>query len=368
MGHVDAHEPVDRDFVAEVLRPVFGELLGEAASRVEGLRERKKRLLRQRISDTATAMFFERGFDDVKVSEIAAACDVSEKTVFNYFPTKESLLLDREEYEAQLIAEALRDRGDGASLVESIVAVLEADLEATVTRWAESQDPDQALTTVRRFGDLIGETPALQAAFQAMTERLTQVAAQALAERAGVDPEDPEPQLAATVVLGLWTAYYRAMRRHTDGARGIDEVKAPVLDDLRRAARVADTGLSSFNLVVHQGTSSRQQLRDAAVATNEARKQVIAAVKQARDAWKLVVAEAKAHHHPEQTGEQIQRELRAEQQRLRQEIRERQREIRQRQAELRRQQAQSRGAHGRGRGRGGPHGGPGGGPHGGGPA
>src|SRR3982074_3960642 len=66
---------------------------GEAE--VEGLRERKKRLMRQQLSDTATEMFVERGFDAVRVAEIAEACGVSEKTVFNYFPTKESLVLDR---------------------------------------------------------------------------------------------------------------------------------------------------------------------------------------------------------------------------------------------------------------------------------
>ncbi len=60
-----------------------------------GLRERKKRLMRQQLSDTATRMFMERGFDGVRVTEIAEACGVSEKTVFNYFPTKESLILDR---------------------------------------------------------------------------------------------------------------------------------------------------------------------------------------------------------------------------------------------------------------------------------
>src|ERR1700683_1792475 len=61
----------------------------------EGLRERKKRLMRQQLSYTATQMFMERGFDAVRVVEIAEACGVSEKTVFNYFPIKESLILDR---------------------------------------------------------------------------------------------------------------------------------------------------------------------------------------------------------------------------------------------------------------------------------
>ena len=61
----------------------------------ERLRERKKRLMRQQLSDTATRMFLNRGFDAVRVAEVAEACGVSEKTVFNYFPTKESLILDR---------------------------------------------------------------------------------------------------------------------------------------------------------------------------------------------------------------------------------------------------------------------------------
>src|SRR5580700_10876426 len=71
-----------------------GHLEPEPAS-AEGLRERKKRLMRKQLSDTATAMFLERGFDAVRVAEVAEACGVSEKTVFNYFPVKESLVLDR---------------------------------------------------------------------------------------------------------------------------------------------------------------------------------------------------------------------------------------------------------------------------------
>ncbi|MGH3380870.1 MAG: TetR/AcrR family transcriptional regulator, partial [Actinoallomurus sp.] len=68
---------------------------GTGAPEGEGLRERKKRLMRRQLSDTATQLFMERGFEAVRVAEIAEACGVSEKTVFNYFPTKESLILDR---------------------------------------------------------------------------------------------------------------------------------------------------------------------------------------------------------------------------------------------------------------------------------
>src|ERR1700732_4400573 len=64
-------------------------------SKAEGLRERKKRLMRQQLTDAATEMFMERGFDGFRVADVAEACGVSEKTFFNYFPTKESLVLDR---------------------------------------------------------------------------------------------------------------------------------------------------------------------------------------------------------------------------------------------------------------------------------
>ncbi len=71
----------------------------------EGLRERKKRAARQAIATTARRLFAERGFDAVTVADVAAAAQVSEKTVFNYFPTKEDLAFaGREEGIAQFVA------------------------------------------------------------------------------------------------------------------------------------------------------------------------------------------------------------------------------------------------------------------------
>src|SRR3982751_4151557 len=76
-----------------------------------GLRERKKRQMRDQLSSTATRLFLQRGFDAVRVAEIAEACGVSEKTVFNYFPTKESLLLDRFDDTLAALRAALADPG-----------------------------------------------------------------------------------------------------------------------------------------------------------------------------------------------------------------------------------------------------------------
>ena len=67
--------------------------------------------MRQQLTDTATLMFMERGFDAIRVAEVAAACGVSEKTVFNYFPTKESLILDRLEGTMAGLRAALADSG-----------------------------------------------------------------------------------------------------------------------------------------------------------------------------------------------------------------------------------------------------------------
>jgi len=324
----------DGESVAGMLRRMFD---GRAtAGAEEGLRDRKKRMLRQKISDTATSMFLERGFDEVRVGEIAEACDVSEKTVFNYFPTKESLVFDREEDGARQLADVLRNRRD-VSIVDAVVELLDADLQWFDERWASSVGATQ-LTAVRHFAALIERTPSLQTAMNSMTERLTQVAATALAERAGIDPDEPEAQIAASVILGLWRVQFQSMVRHADGAASIDDVKSAVTADVRRAASVANGGLSSFNAVLSSG-SVKDQLREAATAADQARRQMLAAVKQARVAWRQVVAEIQAHHaadeHHHHHHHQSRQELRATQYELRAEIRKFQNELRLRQAEQR---------------------------------
>src|SRR5215211_175519 len=81
-----------------------------------GLRERKKQQTRQVIAEAAHRLFTERGFETVTVAEVAREADVSEGTVFNYFPTKEELFFSgMEAFEAQLV-EAVRDRSAGESV------------------------------------------------------------------------------------------------------------------------------------------------------------------------------------------------------------------------------------------------------------
>src|ERR1700692_1706549 len=104
-----------------------------------GLRERKKRLMRQQLSDTATQMFLERGFDAVRVAEIAEACGVSEKTVLNYFPTKELLFLARLEATVASLRTGLAK--SGVSPVETALQVLDGELGAMTSWLADQDDP-----------------------------------------------------------------------------------------------------------------------------------------------------------------------------------------------------------------------------------
>jgi len=260
----------------------------------EGLRERKKRMTRQLISDTATGMFLEAGFDEIRVADVAAACGVSEKTVYNYFPTKESLIFDRfEDMEAD-VQRALGPDASPSSPVEAVVKIIVAELQ----RMFESRDdPDRPFdfAMIRRFTELVQQTPALRAAQMEMMERVVQAMAAAMAARAGVNPEDPEPQIAAHALGGLWQIMYLMVRRYSDGSHTTREVHEAVIADVRRAARLLDTGLWSFGLAV-QGSNGREQVRLAAEAANEARKQVLSAIRQARSAWRLIKAEQHELH------------------------------------------------------------------------
>jgi AcrR family transcriptional regulator len=288
----------NRDHWPDILdwRQTVREHLKDTTQEDEGLRERKKRLMRQQISDTATSMFLDRGFDDVRITEVAAACNVSEKTIYNYFANKESLILDREE---EMASEIRRTLGPGAAKISPVVAtveVLKSQMDDLFTHWEGTERQD--MTMIRRFVDLIEQTPALRTAQVDMMDRLAQIAAESMAARAGVDPEDPEPQIAANALVGLWRIFFRAIVKYSGERSTPSQVRAAVLDEVERAARLIDTGLWSFGMAV-QGANGREQLRVAAEASNEARRQVVTAIKQARTAWLRMKQELHHQVHDE---------------------------------------------------------------------
>ena len=252
----------------------------------EGLRERKRRVTRQLISDAATTMFATRGFDNVKVSEVAERVGVSEKTIYNYFPTKESLVLDYADEAVEQMARALRERGPDESLTDAVVRAITKDTERF------DQAPEELVDFIPLFLGMIDSTPALRAAWLEMHDRLAHVACEELAAQAGVDPRDPEPMAAGRALAGLAeVALESRIRRIREGLRG-EELSRAVDDDLLRAARLLETGLWSFSMPRSQ--RAKQQAVEAARAAEDARTQVLKALRQARAAWAEVRREGGA--------------------------------------------------------------------------
>jgi AcrR family transcriptional regulator len=209
---------------------------------VEGLRERKKRAMRQQLSDTAARMFVEHGFDAVRVADVGEACGVSEKTVFNYFPSKEALLLDR----LEATADALRTHLSNPALppVTAMLTVLDHELHGLVAGLAA--DPDRALAQYQKFGDLIRDTPSLRAYQSDTADRFVDIAAEVLATRTGLRPDDPEPQIVAATLLGLWRVQFRALRTHLRPGHPLPDTVDAVTQEVRRAAQLVEKGLTNF--------------------------------------------------------------------------------------------------------------------------
>jgi len=210
----------------------------------EGLRERKKRQLRQQLSDTATRMFVERGFDAVRVIEVAEACGVSDKTVFNYFPTKEALVLDRLAGTVAALRSGLAE--PGVPPLQAALRILDGELNALTGMLAAHHDPAAAIGQMRRFGELIHGTPSLRAYQSDMMDQSVAVATGVLAARAGMSPADPEPQIAARTLLGLWHVQAASLRRQLDGSRTPEQVRDAVAADVRRAVRLIEPVMSGF--------------------------------------------------------------------------------------------------------------------------
>jgi AcrR family transcriptional regulator len=211
------------------------------------LRERKKRLMRQQLSDTATEMFMERGFEAVKVIEVAEACGVSEKTVYNYFPTKESLVLDRWESTKVSLRTGLANLD--LPPVQAALEILTEELRGLMSWLAAQDDPTVACSQFLRFGILMNSTPALRAYQHEVTDQLIAESAEVLADRTDMAVDDPEPQLAAMAILSLWSIQFQSLRRHLKGARDLVHVQRAVSDDVERAARLVDAGLHSLDSV-----------------------------------------------------------------------------------------------------------------------
>jgi AcrR family transcriptional regulator len=205
----------------------------------EGLRERKKRQTRERIADTARRLFAERGFEGVTVAEIARHADVSEQSVFNYFPTKEDLVYHRlDRYEEDLL-QAIRDREPG----ETVLAAFRRFLLRLRGALAEppSREAAEQLKTITR---IIVESPTLLAREQRTFERYTRSLADLIAE------EQPagavEPWVVANALIGVHRALIDLVRRGILAGLSGPELAREVRRHGQRGFAVLERGLGDY--------------------------------------------------------------------------------------------------------------------------
>jgi AcrR family transcriptional regulator len=214
---------------------------GEARDPNEGLRERKKRQVRQRISNVATAMFLVHGFDNVTVAQVAAASEVSEQTVFNYFTTKEAMFFDRTEPMINAVADAVRERGS-ASLTEVVVQSIASEIHPGL--WVN--DVGQ-LHLVRLFCEAATTSPTLVAARFADLPRFIDEVSIALAQRTGTGPTDPEVQFATFVIAGLVQVRVQSAFHHVKHATSFAALNDAIHRDFLKAAQLAEPSLTAFD-------------------------------------------------------------------------------------------------------------------------
>jgi AcrR family transcriptional regulator len=168
----------------------------------ESLRERKKLATRRALRRVAFDLVSERGFSHVTVEDIAEAADVSPRTFFNYFPTKEAALFGADHERVAALREGIMHALPGESALEALRIVLVRDADALAEELRELGG--DATDWLRRM-KAAREDPhlrAAQAAQMAMTER---VIAEALAERLDTGLEaDPYPGLLAATGAGVF--------------------------------------------------------------------------------------------------------------------------------------------------------------------
>jgi len=139
------------------------------------LRVRKKMHTRQQIADAARILFAARGYDAVTVADIARLADVSEQTVYNFFASKEQLVIDEDvAFEARLVG-MIRGRPAGARIAEAVRAGAHAFLIEAAAR-PKGQKGRGGLPY------LVNVSPALRRAWLAAIERYANAIAEVLIE------------------------------------------------------------------------------------------------------------------------------------------------------------------------------------------
>lgn len=182
--------------------------------------ERGGPLTRRKISDVATRVFLDRGFDEVTVAQVAKEAGVSSVTVFKHFPRKEDLLFDRVEDAVEIVRAAVRERAAGIAVLTSLRDVA---FRLVDERHALSGVKDGSIPFYRT----VAASSALIARAREIAAELTRALQQLLED----DPDFAgDPALFATLVVAGYAMVLTATAQRVvaEGSPG------PVVDDHRQ--------------------------------------------------------------------------------------------------------------------------------------
>ena len=197
-----------------------------------GLRESKKLRTRQEIADQAMRLFAARGFDHVTVAEIAAAADVSEKTVFNYFPTKEDLFFDEVPKREAALLDAIGSRASGESILSAL------------RRLQVGECPRLCSPGFATFARIIEESPALKARELEVMAHFVRVLTNAI--QTELDIPERDARIAASMLISIHRQVFHAARQQAltgkHGATAVKQLRA----DLERAYQLLENGLGEL--------------------------------------------------------------------------------------------------------------------------
>jgi AcrR family transcriptional regulator len=177
------------------------------------LRARKKTRTRQQIADAAAVLFASKGFDAVTVAEVARLADVSEQTVYNFFPSKEQLVLDEDAaFEARLVR-MVRERPPGTSLSDAVRAEAHTFLDELRRR---PKGPQKG----GGMPYLINVSPVLRRAWLEAIERYAYAIARVLAEDSGGALSLPAAKILGFSIVAIFSVIIDEIGQQTK--RGVD--------------------------------------------------------------------------------------------------------------------------------------------------
>lgn len=190
-----------------------------------GLRERKRQRTRDALTDAAYALFERKGFDATTVDEIAGAVEVSPRTFFRYFTSKEDVALALADEQLTRMVQTLADWKPD----DPVITALKGSVVDVVTA-CESDGAEVDRARYRRLQALLLESPALMAACRQRGNARLEEVARLVGLRMGVEPAaDPRPYLIASIALCAVQTAADAWQQHRPGATG-SELLAEMFD------------------------------------------------------------------------------------------------------------------------------------------